>query len=25
VYDTNFNLGGLSGFPFAGNTGWGAM
>ena len=25
VYGTNFNLGGLSGFPFAGNTGWGAM
>eukprot|EP00579_Thalassiosira_antarctica_P001796 CAMPEP_0201865726 /NCGR_PEP_ID=MMETSP0902-20130614/530_1 /ASSEMBLY_ACC=CAM_ASM_000551 /TAXON_ID=420261 /ORGANISM="Thalassiosira antarctica, Strain CCMP982" /LENGTH=303 /DNA_ID=CAMNT_0048390555 /DNA_START=23 /DNA_END=934 /DNA_ORIENTATION=- len=25
IYGTNFNLGGLSGFPFAGNTGWGAM
>jgi len=25
VYGTNFNLGGLSGFPFAGKTGWGAM
>ena len=25
VYGNNFNLGGLSGFPFAGNTGWGAM
>jgi hypothetical protein len=25
VYGTNFNLGGLSGFPFAGNTGFGAM
>jgi hypothetical protein len=25
VYGTNFNLGGLSGFPFGGNTGWGAM
>ena len=25
VYGHNFNLGGLSGFPFAGNTGWGAM
>ena len=25
IYGNNFNLGGLSGFPFAGNTGWGAM
>jgi len=25
IYGQNFNLGGLSGFPFAGNTGWGAM
>lgn len=25
VYGNNFNLGGLSGFPFAGNTGFGAM
>jgi hypothetical protein len=25
VYGHNFNLGGLSGFPFAGNTGFGAM
>jgi len=25
VYGKNFNLGGLSGFPFAGNTGFGAM
>lgn len=25
VYGDNFNLGGLSGFPFAGNTGFGAM
>lgn len=25
IYGTNFNLGGLAGFPFAGNTGWGAM
>jgi hypothetical protein len=25
VYGQNFNLGGLSGFPFAGNTGFGAM
>ena len=25
VYGPNFNLGGLSGFPFAGNTGFGAM
>lgn len=25
VYGTNFNLGGLAGFPFAGNTGFGAM
>ena len=24
-YGNNFNLGGLSGFPFAGNTGFGAM
>ena len=24
VYGKNFNLGGLSGFPFAGNTGFGA-
>jgi hypothetical protein len=23
IYGNNFNLGGLSGFPFAGNTGWG--
>ena len=25
IYGNNFNLGGLSGFPFAGNTGFGAM
>jgi len=25
VYGNNFNLGGLAGFPFAGNTGFGAM
>ena len=25
IYGHNFNLGGLSGFPFAGNTGFGAM
>jgi len=25
IYGDNFNLGGLSGFPFAGNTGFGAM
>ena len=25
LYGNNFNLGGLSGFPFAGNTGFGAM
>lgn len=25
VYGNNFNLGGLSGFPFAGNTGFGAL
>jgi hypothetical protein len=25
IYGKNFNLGGLSGFPFAGNTGFGAM
>lgn len=25
VFGNNFNLGGLSGFPFAGNTGFGAM
>jgi len=25
IYGQNFNLGGLSGFPFAGNTGFGAM
>ena len=25
IYGTNFNLGGLAGFPFAGNTGFGAM
>lgn len=25
VYGKNFNLGGLAGFPFAGNTGFGAM
>jgi len=25
AYGNNFNLGGLSGFPFAGNTGFGAM
>ena len=25
IYDKNFNLGGLSGFPFAGRTGFGAM
>ena len=25
IYGNHFNLGGLSGFPFAGNTGWGAM
>ena len=25
VYGTNFNLGGLAGFPFAGETGFGAM
>ena len=25
IFGNNFNLGGLSGFPFAGNTGWGAM
>ena len=25
LYGNNFNLGGLSGFPFTGNTGWGAM
>ena len=25
IYGTNFNLGGLAGFPFAGITGWGAM
>lgn len=25
VYGQNFNLGGLAGFPFAGNTGFGAM
>jgi len=25
IYGNNFNLGGLAGFPFAGNTGFGAM
>ena len=25
IFGNNFNLGGLSGFPFAGNTGFGAM
>jgi hypothetical protein len=25
IFGNNFNLGGLAGFPFAGNTGWGAM
>jgi hypothetical protein len=25
IYGKNFNLGGLAGFPFAGNTGFGAM
>ena len=25
IYGDNFNLGGLAGFPFAGNTGFGAM
>jgi len=25
IYGSNFNLGGLAGFPFAGNTGFGAM